>query len=96
MPSGRTLGWIKCTLYVMEQFLSFVALVVWDTVIDFGDDGNGICHDQSSVGDICYSIGRAIHLYQDKKHLNSKKRNEYRSFMERVCQEIHRYVQLNN
>jgi starch synthase len=21
---------------------------------DFGDDGNGICHDQSSVGDICY------------------------------------------
>jgi starch synthase len=27
-----------------------------DTVIDFGDNGNGISHDQSSVGDICYSI----------------------------------------
>jgi starch synthase len=35
-----------------------------DTVIDFGDDGNGICHDQSSVGDICYSINRAINLYK--------------------------------
>jgi starch synthase len=39
-------------------------------VIDFGDDGNGICHDQSSVGDICYSINRAITLYQDKAQLN--------------------------
>jgi starch synthase len=27
-----------------------------DTVIDFGDNGSGISHDQSSVGDICYSI----------------------------------------
>jgi starch synthase len=42
-----------------------------DTVIDFGDDGNGTCHDQPSVGDICYSINRAINLYQDKA-LNKK------------------------
>lgn len=41
-----------------------------DTVIDFGDNGNGICHDQSSVGDICYSIQRAISLYEDKERLN--------------------------
>ena len=41
-----------------------------DTVIDFGDNGNGICHDQSSVGDICYSIQRGVSLYEDKKHLN--------------------------
>jgi hypothetical protein len=33
-----------------------------DTVIDFGDNGNGISHDQSSVGDICYSIQRAINI----------------------------------
>ncbi|MCV9926791.1 glycogen synthase [Flavobacterium sp. LS1R49] len=38
-----------------------------DTVIDFGDKGNGICHDQASVGDIYYSIGRAIGLFNDKK-----------------------------
>ncbi|KDN53806.1 glycogen synthase [Flavobacterium seoulense] len=41
-----------------------------DTVIDFGDDGNGICHDQSSVGDVCYSIQRAVGLYNDKEALN--------------------------
>lgn len=41
-----------------------------DTVTDFGDDGNGICHDQSSVGDVCYSIQRAVRLYEDKEHLN--------------------------
>jgi starch synthase len=41
-----------------------------DTVIDFGDNGNGISHDQS-VGDICYSIQRAINLYKDKEHFNA-------------------------
>ncbi len=40
-----------------------------DTVIDFGDDGNGICHDQASVDDICYSINRAVDLYSEKEHL---------------------------
>ena len=38
-----------------------------DTVIDIGDNGFGICHDQASVWDICYSIKRAIELYNDKK-----------------------------
>ncbi|CAL2060457.1 glycogen/starch synthase [Tenacibaculum sp. 190524A05c] len=36
-----------------------------DTVIDIGDGGFGICHDQASVWDIKYSIGRAIELYKD-------------------------------
>jgi starch synthase len=60
-----------------------------DTVIDFGDDGNGICHDQASVGDICYSIQRAVGLYDDKKHLNKIREigmNTDHSW-ERVCQE---------
>jgi starch synthase len=60
-----------------------------DTVIDFGDDGNGICHDQATVGDICYSIQRAVDLYDDKKHLNKIRKigmNTDHSW-ERVCQE---------
>jgi starch synthase len=60
-----------------------------DTVIDFGDDGNGICHDQATVGDVCYSIQRAIHLYDDKKHLDKIIKigmNTDHSW-ERVCQE---------
>ena len=41
-----------------------------DTVIDFGDNGNGICHDQATVVDVCYSIQRAVNLYKDKKKIN--------------------------
>ena len=41
-----------------------------DTITDFGDDGNGICHDQSSVKDVCYSIQRAINLYKDYNKTN--------------------------
>lgn len=60
-----------------------------DTVIDFGDGGNGICHDQASVGDIFYSIQRAINLYQDKDHLNKiiKLGMSTDHSWERVCQE---------
>lgn len=43
-----------------------------DTVIDFGEEGGyGICFDQTSVSDICYSVGRAVTLYGDKKHLDT-------------------------
>lgn len=38
-----------------------------DTVIDVGDGGNGICHDQTSVFDVVYSIGRASVFYQETK-----------------------------
>ena len=66
-----------------------------DTVIDFGDDGNGICHDQSSVGDICYSINRAVNLYNDKEHLNKiiKVGMKMDHSWERVCQE---YIDMYN
>lgn len=41
-----------------------------DTVLDFGDDGGyGICFNQSSVNDICYSISRAVTLYENSNHL---------------------------
>lgn len=36
-----------------------------DSVIDFGDNGTGICHDQASVADIYYSIQRALSIYND-------------------------------
>jgi starch synthase len=66
-----------------------------DTVIDYGDGGNGICHDQASVGDICYSIQRAINLYNDKTHLNKviKIGMETNHSWERVCQE---YIDVYN
>ncbi len=37
-----------------------------DTVLDFGDGGFGICHDNTSVYDVNYSITRGIDLYNDK------------------------------
>lgn len=60
-----------------------------DSVIDFGDGGNGICHDQASVGDICYSINRAINVYKDKKHLNALRTIGMKTdhSWESVCQE---------
>lgn len=68
-----------------------------DTVIDFGDNGNGICHDQATVDDVCYSIQRAIKLFDDKKELNKIRKigmNTDHSW-ERVCQEyIEMYKQI--
>lgn len=40
-----------------------------DTVIDIGDGGFGICHDQTAVWDVGSAIGRAYGLYQDKKRV---------------------------
>ncbi len=37
-----------------------------DTVVDIGDGGFGICHDQALVWDVCYSIKRAIALFDDQ------------------------------
>ncbi len=37
-----------------------------DTVIDIGDNGFGICHDQTSVWDVCYSIQRGVKLYKEQ------------------------------
>lgn len=41
-----------------------------DTVTDFGDDGGyGIRFEQASTDDICYSISRAITLFENTRHL---------------------------
>ncbi len=64
-----------------------------DTVIDIGDDGNGICHDQASVADICYSIQRAVKLFKDKKSLKNIRKSGMNidHSWESVCQE---YIEL--
>jgi len=66
-----------------------------DTVVDFGDDGNGVCHDQASVADICYSINRAVRLYEDKISFNKvlKRGMSADHSWERVCQE---YIEVYN
>jgi starch synthase len=40
-----------------------------DTVMDIGDGGFGICHDQTSIWDVGHAIGRAYDLYQNKKQV---------------------------
>jgi len=47
-----------------------------DTVIDIGDGGFGVCHDQTSVWDVNHAMGRAYELYLDKKKVK-----EIRKFM---------------
>jgi starch synthase len=66
-----------------------------DTVIDIGDDGNGICHDQPSIEDVCYSIQRAVSLYKDTKMFKSirKKVMDIDHSWESACQE---YIDLYN
>ena len=66
-----------------------------DTVIDFGDNGNGICHDQATVADICYSIQRAVNLYKDKKKLNDIRKSAMSidHSWESVC---HKYIETYN
>lgn len=45
-----------------------------DTVIDVGEEGFGICHDNASVQDVCYAIERAVNLYNDQiKYRNIQK-----------------------
>jgi len=66
-----------------------------DTVIDFEDEGNGICHNQASIADVCYSIQRAVKLYKDKKSLKNIRKigmNIDHSW-ESVCQE---YIEMYN
>lgn len=66
-----------------------------DTIIDFGDNGNGICHDQASVGDICYSINRAVGLFADKESFNKiiEKGMTTDHSWEKVCEE---YIKIYN
>jgi starch synthase len=66
-----------------------------DTVIDFGENGNGICHDQASVVDVCYSIQRAVNLYKEKKKINDIRKlgMGIDHSWESVCQE---YIEVYN
>ena len=41
-----------------------------DTVLDIGDSGFGICHDQTSVSDVLHAIYRALKLYEDTAYKN--------------------------
>ena len=41
-----------------------------DTIIDIGDDGLGICHDEASVEDIVHSIERALEIYNNKRRFS--------------------------
>jgi len=36
-----------------------------DTIVDFEDKGNGICHDEATVEDVCDSIQRAVNLFNN-------------------------------
>lgn len=60
-----------------------------DTIIDFGDNGNGICHNQETVSDLCYSINRAVGLYNDTKAFEAiiKKGMQTDHSWESVCEE---------
>ncbi|HEU0137295.1 MAG TPA: glycosyltransferase, partial [Flavobacterium sp.] len=42
-----------------------------DTVIDIGDGGFGICHDQTSVHDVVYSISRAMELFSNQQEFDA-------------------------
>jgi starch synthase len=72
-----------------------------DTIVDFGDNGNGICHDQASVADICYSIDRARSLNKDKvafANIRLKGMQTDHSW-ERVCEkyiDIYKLILLKN
>ncbi|HWS59992.1 MAG TPA: glycogen/starch synthase [Flavobacterium sp.] len=60
-----------------------------DTVIDIGDNGNGICHDQASIVDICYSIQRGVDLFKNKKNFTKIRKTGMNidHSWESVCQE---------
>jgi starch synthase len=66
-----------------------------DTVIDFEDKGNGICHEHASIADVCYSIQRAVKLFKDKKCLNKIRKigMNIDNSWESVCQE---YIEVYN
>lgn len=70
-----------------------------DTVIDMGDGGNGICHDQVAVFDIVHSMQRALELFHQTKEWSSirKAAMQIDHSWERVAQEyLKLYHELKN
>ncbi|MBW1298064.1 glycogen synthase [Aquimarina litoralis] len=45
-----------------------------DTIIDIGDDGFGICHDQVNVQDVFNSIKRGVEFYSNQKYYKEKQK----------------------
>lgn len=45
-----------------------------DTVIDIGDGGFGICHDQTNIGDVIHAINRAVEFFNDNKELKATRK----------------------
>jgi starch synthase len=45
-----------------------------DTVLDIGDGGFGICHDQTSVFDVNHSITRGIELFNDAEKFDNTRK----------------------
>ncbi|MBL0012620.1 MAG: glycogen synthase [Flavobacterium sp.] len=45
-----------------------------DTVVDMGDGGFGICHNETSVFDVCHSISRAVELFYDTKKFDAMRK----------------------
>ncbi|MBD3583932.1 glycogen synthase [Flavobacterium selenitireducens] len=45
-----------------------------DTVVDMGDGGFGICHDQTSVEDVLWSVNRALQLFADDASFDAIRR----------------------
>lgn len=70
-----------------------------DTVLDIGDGGFGICHDQTSVYDVNHSITRAIDLFLDKEKFDFVKKTvmEIDHSWDKVAEEyIKIYLSLTN
>ncbi|GAB3352439.1 glycogen synthase GlgA [Arachidicoccus ginsenosidivorans] len=42
-----------------------------DTITDIGDNGNGLCFDQASIGDILMTMNRAMDLYAQPKKMEA-------------------------
>ncbi len=66
-----------------------------DTVVDYGDKGGfGIKMEQSSIGDITYSVGRAIDLYQNKHDLYNSMRGKMMTIDHGWDMSAKQYIQL--
>lgn len=55
-----------------------------DTIIDIGENGFGICHNNASIWDVCHAIQRAFSLYRDQK--------KYREIQQQIMQIDHSWT----
>ncbi|MDB5230106.1 MAG: glycogen synthase, ADP-glucose transglucosylase [Chitinophagaceae bacterium] len=70
-----------------------------DTVVDVGDNGWGIRFEQPTAGDVTYSVGRAVQVYQEKEKMESMQQhmmNIDHSWQHSVDQYINLYQDLKH